>query len=708
MSLGDQRSAPTSVYATAADTGTGRAPAHALHPKWAHWSQQELARGIDGRIVLQELITWGLDAAKSPLFTQQLLRGASVSAPSGSSRDPASPSRTHGATAAVASISQPLLQYTFLTCLERGELHEVELFVCAGQDVNTPVVDPETHTALAPLHIAVRHDHTAIVRLLLDHGADVDVLDASDRSPFMVAARNRSAVICDVLLQHHASIFQRDKLDQTPLHMAAFGGAVEIVSKILIVHDDLVLLHIALLPRTAGVSYQALLERAFDTVMALKLRENERRRFHVSWVFDAALWLHDQLVRPSGSASIAALPRPQRFYIDYLVAQHHDKFTKQQQLAADDAADADVDDVAPDASDWITRTEVAFYLDKSVRETYKHLRTKQGRTALHVACDENLACTHEHVIACLASDHGVSPLLRDYSNELALDLVLARRGRPGSPPINAQREWQLVHDRDARCRAKQERLEAERIAARRAQWQREVEAMASDFDELETLAAMHRAAKAQPPVEDISGWHVYLEPLSGNRLFENAASGFVQRQVPAMILATSSERLGWKEKLALASRFVERNRHVPAWELHRVNSSDLYFFFHRETLACQWLKPTEAPKDWRTKRIFDSQDLLDDVEDQASLVVAFSNTVTPAITADAKRGRRLGDWRECTCFGVTFYLRQSEDGSGDDASVSLTKPPDVLRHESYRYAQVRIRARSEEIEEVRQQCLWHL
>lgn len=692
----------------------GRISANSLHPQWVHWSQQELERGIEGRIILQELIDFGYDPEKNPLFTQTLsrTRHSSNNKPRESDcRDDDSQSRTlSGLTPAGSSNgSYPLNRvrtYTFLRCLEEGNLGQVELFVFGGQDVNAKLVDfTNPHVALAPLHVACKLEFGEIVSFLLENGAKVDLVDDFHRTPLMVAARKSYFGICEQLIvTHSASIFLCDNLSNTPLHMAAYGGCAKVVDLILRTHDEMLLLCIANLPQKRAVSYEALLETAFNVIMKAKLRENERRRFHVSWVFEAVQWTHHELIlenEMAGNERMRDLPMPQKFYLDHLVERYHDKFSKKPTEAGDEDVEyEDPDQEKTDAKDWISVQEVVFYIDKCLRETFKHLMNKQGRTALHVACDENLVCTHELAIQSLVETHGCSPLFRDHSGLAPLELVLSFRGRPGSPKGDKQLEMAHINSREERLRVKKERQETERITARRQRWQQELETMARDFNDLETLAKTKALVKRLgPPQDHVHGWDVYEEHPSRNRVFANVKSGFVQRQVPVKILETSSTRLGWKEKLELHSHFVERNRLRPDWELHRVNSTDVYFFFNRQELICQWVKPSEASSEWRTKRLFDNLEQLEDEQDQASLVVVFSGKASGAITKDAARGRRLGAWRECVCFNTTFYLREG-DCEEEEAIVALDKPHEVLQHESFRYAEVLIRERSEEIEEV--------
>ncbi|KAL4137747.1 hypothetical protein PRIC2_001261 [Phytophthora ramorum] len=142
------------------------------------------------------------------------------------------------------------------------------------------------------------------------------------------------------------------------------------------------------------------------------------------------------------------------------------------------------------------------------------------------------------------------------------------------------------------------------------------------------------------------------------------------------------------------ARFVERHRLQPEWELHRVNGTDVYFFFNRETEQCQWVSPEGVSiREWRTKRFFESVEQLEDEPDQASLVIQFSGIASGPIVDNAVKGRTLGEWRELQGFGgVTFYLHSV------DKTIVIDKPDEVLRYEGYRYAQTLIVERSEEIE----------
>ncbi|RLM96187.1 hypothetical protein BBO99_00003726 [Phytophthora kernoviae] len=270
------------------------------------------------------------------------------------------------------------------------------------------------------------------------------------------------------------------------------------------------------------------------------------------------------------------------------------------------------------------------------------------------------------------------------------------RAQRGSPRGDALHEKNVIQQRTDRVRVKEVRLEAERVAQRRQEWQTELDRMTEDFNTLDTLNHTRMVVKENDgkPVAHVNGWDIYEEPLSYNRVFENPRSGFLQRQVPTQVVGEGQTRLGWKEKLEISAHFVEKHRLKPEWELHRMNGADVYFFFNRETEECQWISPEGLSiREWRTKRFFQNAEQIEDEPDQDSLIVKFSGSSSPAIVDNATKGRTLGKWRECKGFGgVTFYFQSSTK------QILVEKPEEVLRHESYRYAQTLILARSEEIE----------
>jgi len=119
-------------------------------------------------------------------------------------------------------------------------------------------VDARTNSQLTALHLGVRSE--AVVRLLLDHGADVTAVDGLGQPALMsavvmgtpatvrllldfgsptaqdalrYAAMGRSAEIVDVLASHGADVNAVGEGGLTPLHYAAWRGGVRVVEALL-------------------------------------------------------------------------------------------------------------------------------------------------------------------------------------------------------------------------------------------------------------------------------------------------------------------------------------------------------------------------------------------------------------------------------------------------------------------------------------------
>jgi ankyrin repeat protein len=72
-----------------------------------------------------------------------------------------------------------------------------------------------------PLHSAIANRRTAIVRLLLDHGADVNATQADGFTPLHEAAQNGMLDVTQWLLDRGAHVNPRlSSSDKTPLALA--------------------------------------------------------------------------------------------------------------------------------------------------------------------------------------------------------------------------------------------------------------------------------------------------------------------------------------------------------------------------------------------------------------------------------------------------------------------------------------------------------
>lgn len=119
-----------------------------------------------------------------------------------------------------------------------GEVNMADNPQAQGDDLGvlTFVNDANNPDRVTPLHIAVHHGRTQIIRELLTHAARTDQADREGRTPLHYAAIEGYEEAVSILLQHGAAVDAREHDQRTPLHFAAKCGRAG-VTRILLNND---------------------------------------------------------------------------------------------------------------------------------------------------------------------------------------------------------------------------------------------------------------------------------------------------------------------------------------------------------------------------------------------------------------------------------------------------------------------------------------
>lgn len=120
--------------------------------------------------------------------------------------------------------SHPVVALQLLdSALSLQQSQETNQFNCDAIDVN----------GNSPMILAIEWEQQAVVRALVDHGADVALVGPRGRTALHIAARFGQNVILGLLANKVPSVDIRDNLGNTPLHLAARRGHVESIKELL-------------------------------------------------------------------------------------------------------------------------------------------------------------------------------------------------------------------------------------------------------------------------------------------------------------------------------------------------------------------------------------------------------------------------------------------------------------------------------------------
>jgi ankyrin repeat protein len=113
----------------------------------------------------------------------------------------------------------------FFKALDADDIKTIEKYLSGRNPSKWLCLRGDTYGS-TPLHIALRHQEWDIARLMIDRGANVEVLDGQNKVPLHYAARF-SGDITRLLISKGASLDCGDEDGNTPLHIAAENGCLD-------------------------------------------------------------------------------------------------------------------------------------------------------------------------------------------------------------------------------------------------------------------------------------------------------------------------------------------------------------------------------------------------------------------------------------------------------------------------------------------------
>ena len=154
----------------------------------------------------------------------------------------------------------------------KDKLERVRLLVDQGADKE--IVDSDGYS---PLHLASIQGYLDVAQYLVEEGATLDKLDHTGNTPLSVAAVNGQLEICRYLLEQGADRGKPDHGGYTPLHYAACYGRPEI-AKLLMIYGAELNANDQLAADIAGDDMFFQIDPALTEEIKQAIRDEPRRR----------------------------------------------------------------------------------------------------------------------------------------------------------------------------------------------------------------------------------------------------------------------------------------------------------------------------------------------------------------------------------------------------------------------------------------------
>jgi ankyrin repeat protein len=116
----------------------------------------------------------------------------------------------------------------------RDKINDTPLHLAAVMSQRTIARRTTQAGTSSPPHVGSRPGQTEMVKLLLDHKAEVDAKTQTGQTPLHSAAKNGHKDVVELLLANQADVNTKDTgFGNTPLHRAALDGHVDVAEVLL-------------------------------------------------------------------------------------------------------------------------------------------------------------------------------------------------------------------------------------------------------------------------------------------------------------------------------------------------------------------------------------------------------------------------------------------------------------------------------------------
>jgi len=341
----------------------------------------------------------------------------------------------------------------FWTCAIEGNLNEVDLYLCAGQDPDETSPHTQKETSCrnqSPLFIASCCGHKAICELLIQTGkCNLNLRDRMGRTAIQGAAKYKRNEIVKLLIKAGADLTIPDNYGNSPLHTAAKNGCA-LCTEIICSYVERNLRNVLAGKRIITEDKEELLtlQRAqllFEKMQLDKLKSYDMRVFLQAWCLEAAITVY-KIIIPCEQKLISI---PTKESVDRAIHFLDPKsewgyFEVEKTVAEGDKHEIKrLIPIIPNKYDLLNVLCITF------KYSFTDRTNNINQTALHLACFENNCDSHFDTIQCLVDRHDCNVLVKDRFGKTSLELLLAERGRLGQPSGSSLHE-SLISDKRER------------------------------------------------------------------------------------------------------------------------------------------------------------------------------------------------------------------------------------------------------------------